>query len=76
MPPLPVASSAEVIRVLERVGYRRQRQAGSHITMVNPSQGFRNVVVPQRKEMRKGTLRAIIRQADLTVEQFIELMGR
>lgn len=44
--------------------------------MVNPSQGFRNVVVPQRKEMRKGTLRAIIRQADLTVEQFIELMGR
>jgi predicted RNA binding protein YcfA (HicA-like mRNA interferase family) len=69
-PPLPVVSSADVIRILEGVGYRRDRQVGSHITLTHPLPDHRNVVVPVRREVGKGLLRAIIRQAGMSVAEF------
>jgi predicted RNA binding protein YcfA (HicA-like mRNA interferase family) len=51
----------------------KSRQRGSHIVLVreNPKN---TVIVPNHKELDRGTLRAIIRQADLTVEEFIQLL--
>jgi predicted RNA binding protein YcfA (HicA-like mRNA interferase family) len=58
---------------LERGGFILQRQRGSHITMLR-AEPFALVVVPDHKELDRGTLRAIIRQAGLSVDEFIELL--
>jgi predicted RNA binding protein YcfA (HicA-like mRNA interferase family) len=52
------------------MGYEKDRQKGSHIVMRQLSSPHRRIVVPDHKEVAKGTLRAIIRHAGLTVEEF------
>ncbi len=73
--PLPVVSSREVIHILERCGFRviRGRGKGSHVFLFrdHPATG---VTVPERKELKRGTLRNIIRQAGLTVDEFVTLL--
>ena len=73
MSKLPVVSGAECIKALEKVGLAIVRQRGSHIVLVreNPKN---TVIVPNHKELDRGTLRAIIRQAELTVDEFIQLL--
>jgi predicted RNA binding protein YcfA (HicA-like mRNA interferase family) len=70
MSKLPQLSGRECVSVLERYGFRIVRQRGSHIVMrrVDP---FAQVIVPDHKEIDRGTLRAIIRQAGLQSEDFI-----
>jgi predicted RNA binding protein YcfA (HicA-like mRNA interferase family) len=72
MPPLPVISGADCVRALERLGYVVIRQRGSHIRMHAP--GRKPVTVPDHRSLDRGTLRSIIRDADLTVEAFLELL--
>jgi predicted RNA binding protein YcfA (HicA-like mRNA interferase family) len=73
MTKLPVASGKDCIKALEKAGFHVKRQEGSHITMrkENP---FCQVVVPNHKELDRGTLRAIIRHADLSVDEFVSLL--
>lgn len=71
---LPVLSGREVVRALRKIGYERDRQKGSHIVMRHTAYPYRRIVVPDHREVAKGTLRAIIRQAGLSVEEFIELL--
>jgi predicted RNA binding protein YcfA (HicA-like mRNA interferase family) len=69
---LPVVSGAECVRALGKVGLTVNRQRGSHTTMVRktpPSQK----TIPNHKELDRGTLRAIIRQAGITVEEWVSL---
>lgn len=58
---------------LEKVGFAIHRQKGSHITLVrdNPKT---QVTIPNHKQIARGTLRTIINQAGLTVEQFTDLL--
>jgi len=73
MPPkLGVFSGAEVCRILERNGFAAVRQHGSHRVMqaVSPGIGTTTVPVPLHKEIRIGTLMAIIRQSGLPRELF------
>ena len=73
MSKLPVISGSECIKALEKIGFVFYRQRGSHVTMVRripPSQ----TTVPKHKELDRGTLRAIIRQAGLTVDEFVGLL--
>ena len=73
MSKLPVVSGSECIKALEKTGFAIVRQRGSHIVLVREDP--RNtVIVPNHKELDRGTLRAIIRQANLTVEEFIQLL--
>jgi len=70
---LPVVSGAECVKALGKAGFVVYRQRGSHITLVRrtpPAQ----TTVPNHKELDRGTLRAIIRQAGLTVDEFIALI--
>jgi predicted RNA binding protein YcfA (HicA-like mRNA interferase family) len=69
---LPSLRSAEVVRALERAGFQTKRQTGSHLILTKP--GLRRpVVVPiHRRELPRGTVLAIIRQAGITPEQFME----
>ncbi|MEK6911742.1 MAG: type II toxin-antitoxin system HicA family toxin [Candidatus Thermoplasmatota archaeon] len=69
MPRLPVVSGREAIKALSRLGFRAVRQRGSHVVMTGHG---RTVSVPLHAELDRGTLRAILRQANVSVEQFIE----
>jgi predicted RNA binding protein YcfA (HicA-like mRNA interferase family) len=71
---LPQVSGREVVAALVKVGYEKDRQKGSHIVLRQTAYPHRRLVIPDHKEMAKGTLRAIIKQAGLTVEEFNELL--
>lgn len=69
------ASAKEAIRALNRAGFAKIRQSGSHIVMQKRVPGSTvTVVVPNHSELAKGTLRSIIRRAGLTVEEFVALI--
>lgn len=73
MSKLPIVSGKECIKALETIGFVMFRQRGSHITMVRENPQCQ-VTIPNHKTVAKGTLKAIIRQADLTVDEFIKLL--
>ena len=74
MSTLPHVSGRKVVQALLKIGYEKDRQKGSHIVMRQISYPHRRIVVPDHKEVAKGTLRAIIRYAGLTVEELIKLL--
>jgi len=69
---LPVLSGKDVVKVLSRLGYTISDQKGSHIHLRHPVR--RPLTVPSHPEIARGTLRVIIRDADLSVEKFLELL--
>lgn len=74
MSALPRISGQKAINALAKVGYIKDRQKGSHIVLRQKSHPHRRVVVPNHHEIAKGTLRAIIRQTGLTVQEFVALL--
>lgn len=56
------------------MGYRVDHQTGSHIILRNEDYPYRRLSIPNHKEVAKGTLRSIIREVGLTVDEFIDLM--
>jgi len=71
---LPVISGRELCKKLRKIGYSVDHQTGSHIILRDENPPHRRLTVPDHKEIAKGTLRAIIRQAGLTLEEFKKLM--
>jgi predicted RNA binding protein YcfA (HicA-like mRNA interferase family) len=71
---LPIVSGIEVIKALAKIGYEVDHQTGSHMILRQREPPHRRITVPRHREVAKGTLRAIIREAGLTVEEFQELM--
>lgn len=66
-------SGQEAAKAFEKAGWIALGQVGSHLVMVKP--GIRvNLSIPQHKELSKGTLRALIRHAGLSIEEFLELL--
>jgi len=74
MSKLPQVSGKNCLKALSKVGFFVKRQKGSHI-IVCRNDPFAEVVIPNHKTLDKGTLRAIIRQANLDVDEFIELLN-
>jgi predicted RNA binding protein YcfA (HicA-like mRNA interferase family) len=70
MPPVPLLKPAEVVRVLERFGWRVARRKGSHIILTKPG-GIATLSVPDHSHVARGTLRALISRAGLTVDDFL-----
>jgi predicted RNA binding protein YcfA (HicA-like mRNA interferase family) len=70
MPPLPALSGSDVVRVLEAFGWEVARRRGSHIVLVK-SDSLATLSVPDHRIVAKGTLRSLIRAADLTVSEFV-----
>lgn len=66
-------SGREVIKLLTKVGFQVVGRKGSHIRLKKKNEKVFIVVVPDHPELAKGTLRSIIRRANLTVEEFLEL---
>jgi len=70
---LPRVSGREAVAALGKRGFYFKRQHGSHIVL-RRDKPFAQLVVPDHKELDRGTLRAIIRQAGLTPEDFAEVL--
>ena len=74
MSKLPIVSGRGAVRAFERVGYQVDHQTGSHIILRHESSPYRRLTVPNHRELAKGTLRTLVREAGLTIEQFRELL--
>lgn len=74
MPALPIISGKQCIAALGAAGYRELRQKGSHVRLV--CEGRNPVTVPLHPSLDRGTLRSILRTAELTVEEFLALCSR
>jgi predicted RNA binding protein YcfA (HicA-like mRNA interferase family) len=69
----PIISGQVCVKALCKVGFYFKRQHGSHIILRRDTP-FTQLVVPDHKELDKGTLRAIIRQSDLSIDEFVKLL--
>ena len=69
---LPRISGRACVKTLTKGGFYLKRQHGSHM-ILRRDDPFAQVVVPDHKELDRGTLRSIIRQAHLGVDEFMEL---
>jgi predicted RNA binding protein YcfA (HicA-like mRNA interferase family) len=66
-------SGKQAVKAFQKAGWQPVGQVGSHLVMIKP--GVRvNLSIPQHKELSVGTLRALIRHAGLTVDEFLELL--
>lgn len=70
---LPSISGRDCVKALEKIGFRLRRQEGSHMVLRRDTP-FCQLVAPDHKELDRGTLRAIIRQAGLSVDEFNALL--
>ena len=74
MPHLPVISGFEAVKAFGKLGYMLSHQTGSHIILRRSAPPHRHLSVPNHRELAKGTLRGLIRDAGLTVEEFANLL--
>ena len=74
MAKLPVVNGNEVIKALEKIGFRAVRQKGSHLRMKHEDSRVVTIPIHKGKTIGKGLLRKILRDAELTVEEFIRLL--
>ncbi|MBI4162827.1 MAG: type II toxin-antitoxin system HicA family toxin [Candidatus Aenigmarchaeota archaeon] len=74
MPKLPVVSGKEAVKAFAKIGYRPDHQTGSHIILRHVNEPHRRLSVPNHREISKGLLHDLIKEAGLTVEEFIELL--
>jgi predicted RNA binding protein YcfA (HicA-like mRNA interferase family) len=66
-------SGKDAVKTFQKAGWQKLGQVGSHVVMIKP--GVRvNLSIPQHRELSVGTLRALIRNSGLTVEEFLELL--
>ena len=71
MPRLPEVTGRQAVAAVERAGFVVARQRGSHIILTKPGQ-VATLSVPDHRALKAGTLRALIRKAGLTVDQFLD----
>jgi len=70
---LPRISGRDCVKALSKAGFVLKRQHGSHM-ILRRDEPFSQLVVPDHHELDRGTLRAIIRQANISVEEFTKLL--
>lgn len=75
MPLLPSLRGRELVAVFEQLGWSVARQQGSHIIMTREG-SIATLAIPAHKEVAKGTLRSLIRAAEITVQEFLSVYGK
>ncbi|WP_083838655.1 type II toxin-antitoxin system HicA family toxin [Methanofollis liminatans] len=71
---LPVISGDSAIRSFEKLGYQVVRQRGSHVRLVHPDQSKKPLTIPRHEVLGKGLLRKLLRDADISPEEFSTLL--
>lgn len=75
MSKLPVVSGKDTLKVFQKIGYQFDHQTGSHMILRLVTPPFRRLTIPNHKEIAKGTLRSLLREAGMTVEEFTKLLS-
>ena len=74
MTKLPVVSGRDAVKAFGKLGYAFDRQRGSHIILRQAAPPHRHLTIPDHKELGKGTLRTLLREAGLNVDEFTKLL--
>lgn len=69
---LPTLKPSDVLKKLEKAGFNVSRQTGSHARLIH-SDGRATTVAIHNRDLPKGTLRAILRQCEMTIEEFLKI---
>lgn len=69
MPKLPVLTSKRLIKILEKIGFQIDHKTGSHFIFYDAKTGRRAVVPHHAKDLPKGTILSILKQAGITKEE-------
>jgi predicted RNA binding protein YcfA (HicA-like mRNA interferase family) len=75
MASLPVVSGVDVVKIFQRFGWTVARQSSSHIIMTKEGE-IASLSIPNHKEVARGTLRSLIRSANVTVDEFLLKLKR
>ncbi len=73
-PKLPVLTPKQLVRALQNAGFIIDRQRGSHISLVHPVKNISVTVSYHNRDIKKGTLKGILNDVGLSVDQLIELL--
>jgi len=73
---LPVVTPKRVIKALGKCGFVVRRQSGSHALLYHPEKPGRVIVAIHAADIKRGTLKSILKQADLNVDEFIALLKK
>jgi predicted RNA binding protein YcfA (HicA-like mRNA interferase family) len=73
MPKLPPLSGREIVRALERLGFEQAAQSGSHVKLRRDGV---SCIVPLHREVKRGTLAGILRQAQLSADDFMQSLSQ
>lgn len=74
-PALPVLRPKECLRALEKAGFYIDHQTGSHVRLFQRTKPGLRVTIPMHnKDLPPGTLKSILRQANLSIEEFLKLL--
>lgn len=76
MPKLPVIKARKLFKALQKLGFQKHHQVGSHIQLKHPDGRRTTIPYHPTQEIRKGTLKAIIDDLNMTVEEFIEAINK
>ena len=75
MAKLPRLSGRDLVKILSKIGYEHTRTRGSHMIMIKKTEkGKKTIPVPNHKELAKGTLKAIMNQADIKLDDLLKLV--
>lgn len=75
MPKLPLISGDKAVKCFEKLGYEITRQKGSHIRLHHSSdKNKKPLTIPRHKELGRGLLRKLVRDAEISLEDLIELL--
>ena len=72
MPRIPVLSGRDVIKALSKIGYSFDHQTGSHVILINEQN--KRITVPMHDEIGKGLLKAILKQVNISMDEFLKLL--
>jgi len=75
MPPVPLLRPRDVMGAFQKLGWEVARQRGSHIILTKTGH-IATLSIPNHPEVARGTLRALIARAGLTVEEFLQATGK
>ena len=70
----PTLPPRKVLKALYKIGFVERNQTGSHLTLIHHKKSLRVTVPIHNRDIPQGTLRAIIKQAGMTVEEFLKLL--
>jgi predicted RNA binding protein YcfA (HicA-like mRNA interferase family) len=74
MTKIPVVSGRDLVKALAKIGYLSDHQTGSHIILRHHAPPHRRLTIRNHKEIAKGTLKNIIREAGLTIDGLLEIL--